>query len=498
MTNFAELAAEEVHYGYAGARAFLTSPYVFGAALLASMGGFSYGYDQGVISLILVMPQFRSQYPKVDPSAAHYGFNTGFMTGMLLLGGFIGCLFFPYVADKLSRKWALSVAVAFFDVGAIIQTAAPDYGTLVAGRAIGGIGVGTLAMGAPLYISEISPPEMRGSLLVLEELTIVIGAIVSYWVTYGTKNLSGNAAFRIPFGLQMVPATLLGICIHIFPYSPRWLVMADRHEDSLQSLSKLRRLPTNDHRVQAEWHSIIGEIAFQREIAARNHPGASGTKLELLRWFDLFKSDTWRRTLVASGICFFTQFSGINAFVYYAPTLFTNLGQDYNMSIILAGMINIGQFVGVAPAMIFMDNIGRRRMAIWGAIGMMIAHTIMAGVYGSFGNNWPAHPAGGWACVAFVYIYVVVFGLSYGPLIWTLPSEVFQNVHRAKGVGFAVAVSWLANFVIGVIVPPMITSIKYGTFIFFAGFCALAAIFSYFFVPETANKTLEELDEALK
>jgi len=340
---------------------------------------------------------------------------------------------------------------------------------LVAGRAIGGIGVGTLAMGAPLYISEISPPEMRGSLLVLEELTIVIGAVVSYWVTYGTKNLTGDAAFRIPFGLQMLPATLLGICIHIFPYSPRWLVMADRHDESLKSLSKLRRLPTNDHRVQAEWRSIIGEIAFQREIAARNHPGASGTKLELLRWLDLFKSDTWRRTLVASGICFFTQFSGINAFVYYAPTLFTSLGQDYHMSIILAGMINVGQFVGVAPAMIFMDNIGRRRMAIWGAIGMMVAHTVMAGVYGSFGNDWPAHPAGGWACVAFVCksahlkpvsaslsnanllrgdMYVVVFGLSYGPLIWTLPSEVFQNVHRAKGVGFAVAVSWLANFVI--------------------------------------------------
>ena len=103
--------------------------------------------------------------------------------------------------------------------------------------------MGTLAMGAPLYISEISPPEMRGSLLTLEELFIVIGAIISYWVTYGTKDLAGDAAFRVPFGLQMLPATLLGVCIHIFPYSPRWLVMVDRHDDSLRSLSKLRRLP---------------------------------------------------------------------------------------------------------------------------------------------------------------------------------------------------------------------------------------------------------------
>lgn len=138
--------AEEVHYGSSGWRSFLSSPYVLGAALLASMGGFSYGYDQGVISLILVMPAFHSQYPQTDPSAAHYGFNTGFMTGMLVLGGFVGCMFYPKIADLISRKWALTVAVVFFDVGAIIQTAAPNYAALVVGRAIGGIGVGTLAM----------------------------------------------------------------------------------------------------------------------------------------------------------------------------------------------------------------------------------------------------------------------------------------------------------------------------------------------------------------
>lgn len=123
--------------------------------------------------MILVMPQFQSTYPECHPTAASYGFNTGFMTGMLVLGGFLGCLFYPYLADKLSRKTSLTVAVVFFDVGAIIQTVAPNYGTLVAGRAIGGVGVGTLAMGAPLYISEIAPPNLRGSLLVLEAIRLV-------------------------------------------------------------------------------------------------------------------------------------------------------------------------------------------------------------------------------------------------------------------------------------------------------------------------------------
>lgn len=133
------------------------------------------------------MPQFHDQYPQTRPGSPGYGFNVGFMTGMLELGAFIGCLFYPKLTDRISRKWGLTCAVGVFCVGAIIQTAAMDYGTLVAGRFIGGMGVGTLAMGAPLYISEISPPDLRGSLLTLEQMSIVIGGIVSYWITYGTR-----------------------------------------------------------------------------------------------------------------------------------------------------------------------------------------------------------------------------------------------------------------------------------------------------------------------
>lgn len=131
----------DVSYGPNGVRGILSSGYVFGAAALASLGGFSFGYDQGVISIINVMDQFHAVFPRTKTA-----FGTGFMTGMLLLGAFVGCLFMPYLADKISRKKALTVVVVIFDIGAIIQTAAQGYGMLVAGRAIGGIGVGTLAM----------------------------------------------------------------------------------------------------------------------------------------------------------------------------------------------------------------------------------------------------------------------------------------------------------------------------------------------------------------
>lgn len=137
---------ESISYGPGGIRGLLSNTYVFGAAFLASLGGFSFGYDQGVISIINVMPNFHRTYPRAETA-----FGTSFMTSMLLLGAFIGCIFMPYLCDKISRKRALTAVVVVFDIGAIIQTSSQSYGALVAGRAIGGIGVGTLAMVRCLY-----------------------------------------------------------------------------------------------------------------------------------------------------------------------------------------------------------------------------------------------------------------------------------------------------------------------------------------------------------
>lgn len=300
-----------ISYDNNGIKGILKSPYVFGAALLASFGGFSFGYDQGVISLILTMPVFHKTFPEIAPGHPHYGFNTGIMTGLLELGAFIGCLFFPLVADRYSRKIGLAIATAFFVVGAIIQTAANNYGALVAGRTIGGVGVGTLAMGAPLYISEIAPANIRGSLLVLEYISIVVGAIVAYWITYGTRVINGEWAFRLPFLLQMVPALAVGVGIQFFPFSPRWLAMRHRDEDSLHSLERLRGLPRTDPRVQHEWKGILREVELQEAVLAREHgTEKSFIALELQQWGDLFKPKYLSRTAVGLAMPFFQQFSG--------------------------------------------------------------------------------------------------------------------------------------------------------------------------------------------
>ncbi|KAF4546319.1 putative mfs monosaccharide transporter protein [Lasiodiplodia theobromae] len=486
--NFTALV-EDISYGPGGIRGIIASPFVFGAAFLASLGGFSFGYDQGVISIINVMDQFLDQYPELKGG----GFWTGFMTAMLELGAFLGCFFMPWLADKISRKWALSVVVIIFCIGAIIQTAAPNYGTLVFGRFFGGIGVGTLALGAPLYISEIAPPHLRGALLVLESVSIVLGAVVAYWITYATRHLEGDIAFRLPFGLQMVCAVFLGTCIHFFPYSPRWLGLVGREAECLQSLSKLRRLPPTDWRIKAEFQAIITEVEFQKKMLDRRHPGVTGFKLEIATWLDLFKSR--RRVAIGVGVAFFQQFSGINGFIYYAPLLFRSLGQDSEMSLILSGMINIGQLVAVVLCFFIIDHVGRRPLAIWGAIGMAVPYIIMSALVGEFSHDWPGHSAAGWVTCGFAYVYIIAYGVSYSPLAWALPAEVFSNSTRAKGVALSTATVWLCNFIIGVIVPVMIENAGYGTYVFFAIMCILAAIWAFFLVPETKGKTLEEMDD---
>jgi MFS family permease len=184
------------------------------------------------------------------------------------------------------------------------------------------------------------------------------------------------------------------------------------------------------------------------------------------------------------------------------------------MSLILSGMVNICQLVAAVPTFLYLDKMGRRKLAIFGGIAMGIPHTVMAGIVGKFNSSWATHTGVGWFGVALICMYlfqrlsfsyscsadsyILTYAVSYGPLAWCMPAEVYPNHLRAKGVGAATATIWLSNFVIGVSVPPMMISIGYGTYIFFACFCFAAAVFSYFFVPETSGMTLEQMDLVFK
>jgi sugar porter (SP) family MFS transporter len=420
---------------------------------------------------------------------------------MLELGALIGALFAGYLADKLSRKYSIIVSVVVFTIGSILQTAAMDYAMLTIGRLIGGFGIGALATISPLYISEISPPEIRGALLVLQEFSIVFGIVIAFWTTYGTRYMPSEWSWRLPFLIQMIPGFILGIGIIFLPFSPRWLSSKGRDQEALENLAKLRGLPTNDSRVYQEWCEIRAEVAFTQEVSAERHPhlqdGSRGSrvKLEMASWADLFKKGCWKRTVVGTGIMFFQQFVGINALIYYSPSLFKTLGQNYSMQLILSGVINITQLVGVISSLWTMDRFGRRPLLLVGAALMCISHLIIAVMVGRFSYDWAAHPTEGWVAVAFLFFYMLSFGATWGPVPWAMPSEIFPSSLRAKGVALSTCSNWFNNFVIGLITPPLVQNTGFGAYTFFCVFCGLAFVFTWFLVPETNGKSLEQMDE---
>lgn len=171
-------------------------------------------------------------------------------------------------------------------------------------------------MVVPLYISEIAPPEIRGSLLVFEEFSIVFGIIVSFWITYGTQYIKSEWSWQLPFLIQIIPGLILGAGAFLLPFSPRWLASKGRKDEALVNLAKLRQLPTSDRRVRQEWIDIIAETTFQKEIVAERHPNlvmktkTNRFKLELASWADCFKPGCWKRTHIGAGLMFFQQVCG--------------------------------------------------------------------------------------------------------------------------------------------------------------------------------------------
>ncbi|KAI5927630.1 general substrate transporter [Camillea tinctor] len=491
-------------YGPSGLKGIFTNKYVTCCAAFATIGGAMFGYDQGVVSVTLVMDQFLEKFPEVSPDASGAGFKKGLVTAMIELGAFLGAMNQGWLADKISRKWSIMVAVIIFLFGSALQTGAMSYGMLVGGRFVGGIGVGMLAMVAPLYISEIAPPEIRGTLLVLQELSIVTAVVAAFYTTYGTRFIPGEWAWRLPFLIQMAPAFLLGAGIPFLPYSPRWLALRGRDDEALQVLCKLRALPATDSRVLREWFEIRSEAAYRKEISVERHPHLhdgsqwNRAKLHLVGYLDCFGKGVWKRTHVGIGLMFFQQFVGVNALIYYSPSLFATMGLDYEMQLDMSGVLNICQMISAFWALWGLDRFGRRALLLSGGVFMTISYLVVSILTGLYQDSWASHKAAGWVSTAFLLVFMLAYGGSWGPIPWAMPSEIFPASLRAKGVAYATMSNWLNNFIIGLITPPLIQNTGFGTFVFFCVFCILSMVWAYFVVPETTGRTLEQMDQVFQ
>ncbi|RDB25793.1 MFS glucose transporter mfs1 [Hypsizygus marmoreus] len=478
---------------------------IFAIAIFASLGGLLYGYNQGVFSGVLAMHSFDQRMA----SAVDHSGTKGWLVAILELGAWVGVLMTGYFADKISRKYTIVLAVVVFIVGVIVQTAASAPPSIYGGRFVTGLGVGSLSMAVPLYNAEIAPPEVRGSLVALQQLAITFGIMISFWIDYGTNYIGGTgigqreAAWRIPLGLQLVPAVILGVGILFMPFSPRWLVNQGRNDEALIVLSNARGLPPDADLVQIEFLEIRAQYIFEKEISEAKFPQyqdgsfSSNFKLGFYDYLSLLTDrNLLYRVAVGSLTMFFQQWTGVNAILYYAPSIFQSLSLTGNaISLLATGVVGVAMFLATIPAVLWVDQLGRKPVLISGAFLMAACHIIVAILTGLFHDSWASHVAAGWVACVFVWIFAIGFGYSWGPCAWILVAEIWPLSVRGKGLSIAASSNWMNNFIVGEVTPSMLEHLGFGTFVFFGTFSLLGGLFVIFFVPETKGLTLEEMDE---
>ncbi|KAI0030130.1 general substrate transporter [Vararia minispora EC-137] len=490
--------------GKSGWVGLLNNRRVFAIAVFASLGGLCVEFRvTGVFSGVLTMRNFGDRMG----DAVSNRNRQGWLVSILELGAWFGVLCTGYLVDKLSRKYAIVFAVVVFCVGVIVQTTAQGPSSIYGGRFVTGLGVGSLSMSVPVLNAELSPPEVRGSLVALQQLAITFGIMISFWIDYGTNFIGGTgatqseAAWRLPIALQLVPAIILGVGIIFMPHSPRWLVNQGRDEEALRVLSSTRKLPVEHELIQIEFLEVKAQHLFEVETSAAKYPqyqDGSWKSNFLLGFYDYLSLITHKslffRVATSTLTMFFQQWTGVNAILYYAPQIFSALGLTSNTTSLLAtGVVGIVMHIATYPAVIWVDNIGRKPVLVSGAFLMAACHLIVAVLTGLYQDSWPQ--SAGWAACALVWLFAIGFGYSWGPCAWILVAEIWPLSVRGKGISIGASSNWMNNFIVGQVTPTMLQHLRFGTFIFFGVFSFLGGLFILLFVPETKGLTLEEMDE---
>lgn len=452
------------------------SMYIVLITLVATLGGLLFGYDTAVISGAEGALQTYFADSLGLSSLAH-----GITVSSALIGCIIGGLISGYFSSTIGRKYTLVAAAVLFLVSALgsaypeflfFTKGEPSIALLVAFnlyRIIGGIGVGLASAVAPMYIGEIAPPRIRGTLVSLNQFAIIFGMLVVYFVNWGigkgqTIEWINDVGWRYMFLSEAIPALLFLVLLFTVPETPRYLVSKNQDLKAMDILSKLYDQST-----------------------------AKATMIEIKKSFDVnrVKLFSFGKAIIIIGILLsvFQQFVGINVALYYAPRIFESMGAARDTSMfqtIVMGLVNV---VFTLIAIFTVDKFGRKPLLIIGSIGMTIG---MFGVAGMAYSN-----AIGIGTLIFIIIYTASFMMSWGPVVWVLISEIFPNKIRGQAVAIAVAAQWTANYFISSTYPAMMEFSGGLTYSFYGIMSLLSAIFIWKFVPETKGKSLEELEDIL-
>ena len=432
--------------------------YIFGISLISALGGYLFGFDFAVISGAL--PFLRTQFA-LDP------IWEGFLTGSLALGCIAGCLLAGYLGERYGRKPGLMIAAFVFAVSSLLIAFSPSITYFLVLRFAAGIGVGMASILCPMYIAEISPAQVRGRNVAINQLTIVSGILITNLVNYFLAD-SGPDAWRWMFGLGVIPATIFLISVIWLPESPRWLLKSGQQEKAKLILQK------------------IGSATFVDTTLLAINKSLQGDKKVPF-------SAVWEKSIrpaVTLGIVLavFQQLCGINVVFNYTSTIFESVGANLNRQLFETVAIGIVNLVFTLLAMWQVDKMGRRPLMLAGSLGLSILYIILAFL---LQNNYPA----GMVSI-FVLLAISMYAISLAPVTWVLISEIFPNRIRGAASTVAIVSLWLAYFVL-VFTFPLLAKIlgTYGPFYLYAGICFLGFIFIKSKVKETKGQTLEELED---
>ncbi len=454
--------------------------YIIFISAIAAIGGFLFGFDSGVINgtVTALGKAFNS-----DAVA------TGFNVASVLLGCAVGALCAGPAADKYGRKPVMLLTALVFAISAWGSGDADTASAFIWYRLLGGLGIGAASVLAPAYISEVAPPAFRGRLATLQQLAIVLGLFMAFVSNYLIAAAAGGAeavlwlelpAWRWMFWMELVPSVLFLLGVLLIPESPRFLVAQGRIAEANQVFS---RICPGDEAAQIE--------RVQQSLAGDKKPGfvdflVKGTsKIQPIIW-------------VGIALSVFQQFVGINVVFYYGAELWQAAGFDESQSLfinVLAGTTNIvSTFVAIA----LIDKVGRKPLLLVGSIGMFVTLAVLTVIFGTAGldaaGKLMLSDSTGTVALITANLFVVFFGISWGPVVWVLLGEMFNNRIRGAALAVAASAQWIANFAITMTFPIMLSSVGLAGAYGFYAFSALVSIFFVVrYVTETRGKQLEEM-----
>ena len=437
--------------------------HVFLGAAITALGGLLFGYDTGVISgaLLFIGKDFHGLT----------SFDKELLTSILLIGALIGALAAGRIADRVGRRPTVLGTAALFVAGVMLAAFSPDYGVLIVARVIIGMAVGSASMVVPLYIGEIVPPRLRGALVSFNQLAITSGILASYLVDYG---LSSTQNWRLMFALAAIPAVLMFTGMLFQRESPHWLISQGREGEAR---AVLRRVRDNA--------DIEAEIAGVRELSARR----TGLRAVV---------DPGVRSVLAIGVMLavFQQITGINTIIYYAPTLLSSAGLG-NSAALLANVVNGAVNVLMTIVAIrLLDRVGRRPLLLGGTAGMAVAMIVVALTFAIGGGQ--LHGSVAYVAIAGLLVYTGSFAIGLGPVFWLLISEIYPVRIRGQAMSVATMANWGANFVVTISFLTLLSALgNAGTFFLFAGLSITALAYFQWKVPETKNRSLQDIEHNL-